>query len=502
MDPRRTRARDAGLIAGPALLATALCLIQLTGRSLGFDEGASVAIASQHGGALWHGIAHDGGNMAGYYVLLHVLIGLFGNTLVVLRLPSALAIGATTGIVSLLALRLFDRRAALAASLISAVSLPLAFWGQSARSYAVLVALCAGSFLALVALIDGRRTRVAWAAYVLCASLAIYMSLMAVLVIISQLVVLGWRRERIRVVASTLPAIAVLCVPLMVLAARRGSGQLFWVPSPTWTAAKQVFESLTSAGLEPSFHATATTDALLVVTIALALGIAAAVVWRREEWGTMLAVSWLVVPVAIVWVESLVGQSFFLPRNLLPSVPAAALLIGWGLTRPRVPLLLGLGGIAAVLTLRALQLAPSYGVSPEDWHGATAFVLAHSKPADCVAFYPSDGRQAFDYYVSSPALPRAPRPVLPTAPFTEVRAYVEEYATLSAAQLSAVKAECPRLWFISSHQGQPDGPAGSRANLARYRALRAALTAAYPISSTRYFGYAAPVRVQLLSRGR
>ncbi len=235
MDPRRTRARDAGLIAGPALLATALCLIQLTGRSLGFDEGASVAIASQHGGALWHGIAHDGGNMAGYYVLLHVLIGLFGNTLVVLRLPSALAIGATTGIVSLLALRLFDRRAALAASLISAVSLPLAFWGQSARSYAVLVALCAGSFLALVALIDGRRTRVAWAAYVLCASLAIYMSLMAVIVIISQLVVLGWRRERIRVVASTLPAIAVLCVPLMVLAARRGSGQLFWVPSPTWT---------------------------------------------------------------------------------------------------------------------------------------------------------------------------------------------------------------------------------------------------------------------------
>jgi hypothetical protein len=92
--------------------------------------------------------------------------------------------------------------------------------------------------------------------------------------------------------------------------------------------------------------------------------------------------------------------------------------------------------------------------------------------------------------------------VLPTAPFTEVRAYVEDYATLSATQLSAVKADCPRLWFISSHQGQPDGPAGSRANLARYRALRAALTASYPTSATRYFGYAAPVRVQLLSRGR
>lgn len=494
------RPRQAALVAGPALLAAALCFYELSGRSLGFDEAASVAIASQHGGELWHAIAHDGGNMAGYYVLLHVLISLFGNSEVVLRLPSALAIGAATALVELIALRLFDRRAALAAGLLSAVSLPLVFWGQSARSYALLVALSAGSFLAFLVLLDGRRVRIAWVAYVLCTALAIYMSLMAVLIIPAQLLVLAWRRERIRLIGSTLPAIAVCCVPLMVLAARRGSGQLFWVARPNWSGEKQVLEALSSAGLEPNIHATATTDALLVLTIVLLLAIAAVVVWRRAGWAPALVLSWLLVPVLVAFVESFIGQPIFLPRNLLMCVPAATLLLGWGLTRSRVPALIALASVAGLLALRALQLAPSYGVSPEDWRAATAHVLAASRPGDCVAFYPSDGRQAFEYYLASSARARAPRPVLPTAPWDQVRAYVEDYASLSPSQLAAVHAVCPRLWFISSHQGQPNGPAGSRANWHRYLSLRSALTDTYAVSSERSFGYAAPVQVVLLRR--
>ena len=61
------------------MLAIALCLYELTTRSLWLDEAATVAIASQHGSALWHAMTHDGGNMLGYYALLHVLIGWFGD---------------------------------------------------------------------------------------------------------------------------------------------------------------------------------------------------------------------------------------------------------------------------------------------------------------------------------------------------------------------------------------------------------------------------------------
>ncbi|MBV8711618.1 MAG: hypothetical protein JOY56_07550, partial [Solirubrobacterales bacterium] len=98
------------VVAAPAALALVLCLYELTARSLWLDEAATVAIAGQHGSALWSAIAHDGGNMLGYYALLHVLIGWFGHGALVIRLPSAVAAATCAGIVALLGRRLFDRR--------------------------------------------------------------------------------------------------------------------------------------------------------------------------------------------------------------------------------------------------------------------------------------------------------------------------------------------------------------------------------------------------------
>ena len=156
--PVRAGARDLrgwGAIAGPAALAAVLCLIGLGGRSLGFDEGATASIAAQHGSALWRAIAHDGGNMSAYYLLMHVLIGVFGNGLVVLRLPSVIATVATVALIGLIAERLFaDRRLVVGAGLLAAVSLPLVYWGQTARGYAPMVAFVCAGILAFVALVD------------------------------------------------------------------------------------------------------------------------------------------------------------------------------------------------------------------------------------------------------------------------------------------------------------------------------------------------------------
>src|SRR5205085_3992307 len=104
---RESRVWDVVVVAVPAVVAIALCLYELTTRSLWLDEAATVAIAGQHGSALWSAISHDGGNMLGYYALLHVLIAWFGDGTFVLRLPSVLAAGGAAGAVSLLGLRLF-----------------------------------------------------------------------------------------------------------------------------------------------------------------------------------------------------------------------------------------------------------------------------------------------------------------------------------------------------------------------------------------------------------
>ena len=510
-----TRTRDWLAIAIPTALSVVLCLLEIAGRSLGFDESATVTIAAQHGSALGSAIAHDGGNMSGYYLLEHLVIGAFGNGTAVVRLPSVIAAVATVALTAAIALRLFGYRAAFAAGSLAAVSLPLVFWAQSARGYALMVAFVAAAYLVLITIVTRsaqlapgaapRTDRRAWVAFVVLMALATYSSFVAVLVIPAQLLALAPRRRRthVRPFIYSFVAYAVLCVPLFVLAVRRGSGQLFWVPRPTHKIEVQVLQELTSAGLQPSFHRTATTTPLLIATVAALLAIAvwAGRRWRQREsaWGLGVALAWLVVPVAITFVYSLVAQPLFQPRNVLMAVPAVALLLGAALGHPGLPKFVAPAALVALVALRGLQLGASYGVSPEPWQQATAYVQANSRPGDCIAFYPLDGRMAFQYYIGTDRVAdaRAPRSILPLARWGTVTPYVEEYATLSSAQIARRTAGCRRVWFVSSHEGQLDGPAQSLANRARYVALRERLAGQFGHVPIKKFGYAAAVHVQL-----
>lgn len=543
---RDDRLRDAASVLGPAMLAAALCLIDLTSRSLGFDEAASVTIASQQGHALGAAIAHDGGNMSGYYVLLRLLTALFGTGPFIIRLPSVVAIAATAGLTALLGLRLFNRRAAVAAGVLTAVSLPLVFWGQDARGYAPMVALVTASFVAFVALADTEPgapiNRGAQIGYFASLTAAAYFSFVAVLVIPAQLIALAWRRHALRRVGYTIAVSVIFWIPLMVLAKLRGSGQLFWVPRPSYTVFKQVFEALTSAGLQPSFGARPLTYVLLGITLAMWIAMAVSHIriaarprpqaarsrpraerqvagdngdlvgaatpdpsahTRTEVWGQAVVLLWLAVPFAVALVESLITQPIFTPRNLLLAVPAASLTLAFGLTDRRLPRRLALIAFVALVALRALVLAPTYAVSPEDWRYATKTVVTLARPGDCVAFYPLDSRMPFSYYVRSLGYEAAaPRPVFPAAQWSVVKPYVEEYRTLGGAKLRRIVRGCPRLWLVASHEGQKKGPAGSKLNFRRYRQLKHRLRHFYAVHQKMRFGYAATIHVMLLSNRR
>jgi uncharacterized membrane protein len=499
---QRARRRDALAVGLPALVAAVLCLYDLTTRSLWLDEAATVAIASQHGAAFGAALAHDGGNMLGYYGPMHVLLGLFGSGALVLRLPSVVAAVGTVALVGLLGLRLFDRRVAALAGTLTAVSLSLVYWGQDARGYALMIALIAASFLAFVRLLDADSGRRAWLAYVAVTVAAVYAGLEAVLVVPAQLVLLAWHRERWRTVSSALLVTAACCVPLAVLAASRGSGQLFWVPPPSFRILEQVLQSLTSSGLQPAFY-TSTSTALLVLSL-VGLGVGAALVgrlWRADRAaadGPALVLGWLLIPALLALLEATVGQSIFQPRYLLVSLPATSLMLAWTIVQLPIPRVLALTAVAALIALRALQLAPAYGVSPENWRAATAYVLTHTRPGDCAAFYPLDNRQAFRYYLSPTA--RAPRPILPRLPWRWVHPFVEDYSSLSPARLARISGNCGRVWLIASHEGRSGGPPISRRNYLRFLALVNGLQARYPSSRTFSFSPERVVTVTLYAR--
>ena len=509
---RRDTLASLAAVAIPTAIALALCLYDIGGRNLWLDEAATVSIASQHGGALGSALAHDGGNMLGYYALIHVLIGWFGSGSFLIRLPSALGAGATVALIGLLGLRLFGRRAAWLAGLLGGVSLSMVYWGQNARGYTLMLALICGSFLSLVWLLESRA---GWwrpgLTYVGLTTAALYVGLEAVLILPVQLGLLAWHRDRVRPVLVAMGAVAACCVPLAVLAASRGSGQLFWVPSPSYRTLRQVVQSLGSAGLEPNFY-TGSGRWLMFLTLALILAAALRVGYafrspagRRQAWRTSLVLGWLILPLAITVVVSELGQSIFQARYLLVSLPAVALLLGWlldGIWRSagtRGPgWLLAVGLLGVLLGLRMAQIVPSYGKSSEPWQAVTQHVRQQARPGDCVAFYPLDARMPFRYYLSGHAT--VPAPVLPSLPWNQVRPYVEQYAVPPASGLASTVSGCSRVWVVSSHGGEADGPPVSRAHLSGYLALLDGLNRLYPDRQSLSFGHAGLISVSLFSR--
>jgi hypothetical protein len=207
----------------------------------------------------------------------------------------------------------------------------------------------------------------------------------------------------------------------------------------------------------------------------------------------------MVIPFLLALLESAIGQSIFQARYLLVSLPAVSLMLAWTVGDRRLPWILGVGLIAALLALRAAQLAPSYGVSPENWRAATSYVVARAAPGDCLAFYPLDNRQPFEYYVGRRGA-GAPRSILPAVAWGQGRAYVEDYATLSSSQLAALPARCGRVLLVSSHEGAVGGPPVSRQNRARLVALVAGLQREYPRAHTVSFGTARTITLTVFGR--
>ena len=461
-----------------------------------------------------------------YYLGLHVLIALFGDGLVVLRIVSVLADALTAGLVGLLALRLFTSRGvALVAGALSGLSVGLVFWGQDARGYAAMVTAGTAAFYALVVLLqsDARHPppRLALAGYGLATALALYIGFDAVLVIPAQLlIVLVLARRLLPALIGVLIVVALACVPLVVLAINRGSSQLFWVPPLSLEVLWQTLVTLVSAGLPPNFHTHALT--VIAAVVFSGVGLIALVLAWRSRWETegaglvLVPALWLVVPLVIGVAAAAAGEPIELARIAILMMPALALLLGWVLIgprdglaavpgrlgSPRVSFMVGLGGLAVILALRLAVLVPSYSATPEPWKQVAARVLAGSRAGDCIAFYPQDGRMPFGYYVQQTrgAADRAPRAILPVEPWSSRAPHVEQYAVPSPGSLAGLTRGCSRLWLISSHQGQAHGTAISRRNYAGYLAIQRELDGVYGTPVTSSSGYAAKINVFLYAR--
>ncbi|MFG3018980.1 glycosyltransferase family 39 protein [Streptomyces sp. NPDC048254] len=162
-----------------------------------------------------------------YYLLVHALFRLFpgADPLLVLRLPSVLAVAVTAGLLTLLGARYAGPRAGLLAGLVFAVLPPVQRYAQEGRSYALVCALVVWATCLLVRAVDTGTAR-AWAGYGAVLLTACLLHEFAVLVLAAHAVAVP--REARRAWLRAAGAVVAALAPLAVLSMRQ-SAQVAWI---------------------------------------------------------------------------------------------------------------------------------------------------------------------------------------------------------------------------------------------------------------------------------
>jgi 4-amino-4-deoxy-L-arabinose transferase-like glycosyltransferase len=347
-----------------------------------------------------------------YYMLLEAWMSVAGTSETAARLLSTIFDLGLVVATFALGRRLAGETAGLLAAFLLAISPFHVEFSQEARMYTLLALLGALSTFALIRLgtlpdrmasatHDG-PSRYAplvstwWWAYVAAATLMIYTHAYSVFMMAAHTVVVGAALARGRLRFFERWLVAVLAVALLyqpwlsVFAVQFSHVQRgFWIPEPGWSSPADTL--ITYAGSE----------ALLWILGPLALwGLVRA--WRRADVapgisaGLLLTV-WLIAPIALPLLLSLIGSPVFLPKYTIAATVPFALLVA-----------LGLGGLhryaigataAAVLVFTGYALSQYYTSPQKDgWRQAVHTLEARAEPGDVVVFYPFFTQIPWDVY--------------------------------------------------------------------------------------------------------
>ena len=414
------------------LAALVLRLPHLSGKSLWLDEISSLTFAEMRWPDFWSLVKRHEGNMVAYYLLLRAWIQL-GDNRVVAKLLSILFGVLTVPAIYHLGKEFYDRRVGLICACLLTVSACHVRASQWIRSYSLLLLL-----LVLATLFLGRSVRQPtfrnWTLYVLCAALAVYSHLYAVLALAAQLLSalvipireVPWKRMLIAIFA-----LCVLLAPAVAYVFFHNTGQLDWLPFP------KPWELVHWAVFMAGAGSTGVAYVLLAICLAIAIssfGPSRSTPWpesRVDRWRSALPVIWLVGPAAIAFLFSYYKPIFFF-RYLIICFPAFILVVGHGITQWR-PSKFRTTVLAVALCLSLISVGLAYKTE-EDWDGSMRYLLSRVHNGDAV--FPGAGGVPLAYFRRHWSTPRA-------APWLEL----PEYAKTEASVADFARKH-PRVWVV------------------------------------------------------
>jgi hypothetical protein len=391
-------------LAAITAVAVALRAAFVGGQSLGYEEVFTAHIAEASSlGALWHGVKATESTPPLYYVLTWLWVKLAGSHgAVALRMTSLLA-GSLSVPVSFLAMRRFvSTRLALVVAWLCAVSPVLVSYAIYARSYALLVLVCALSVWALGALLE----RPSWQRFTLwglAAALCLWTHYFTAFLLAAEVGVLFVRlpRERRRLLLC-LAGVAAASAPLwsVFLTQNDASERTAYIATESLSGRLEgvvrqfaMGTNVPSAWLEGAG-----------IAVVAAAGLYALVSARREPSARVLgALALLGAGLPILSALSGIDDKL-LARNLLGVWIAVAPFAAYGLTRLRsAPLLVYT--VICIATVIAVESDWRYQ-GQTDWGGASERIQAQAA-GEPVAVEPGLELAVASLYMHRPQLASA-----------------------------------------------------------------------------------------------
>ena len=419
--PREFEAGPLWMRVLPPLAVLGVLLWGIQGPSFWRDESATLAAVQRPFGDMIRMLGHVDAVHGGYYMIMWAVARLAGTGELAMRLPSVIAMIIATVAVAALGRRLVSPGAGFAAGMLFAILPEVSFYGQDARSYAMVAAAAAIASYLLVRAMDaeppGRpRWLLAYAAAILALGI---LNVFALLIIPAHAVTVGLRCRAARsdrparVLAlgwlAAVAAATVILSPLLLLAWRQ-RGQISWLKSSVNVGVSNVERLI---GPPHMFVAVAVVLAagLLISALGGREKMRAAWPWRLPA----LCVPWAILPAAILMGIS-VFDHIYTFRYIFFSAPAAALIGGAALAALGRVL-----GTLALVIVALLAFHPQMGDRLPGGHGdnirqVDRIVAANMRPGDNV-FYTNVNAESFgaaypyglgrlrDIAIGQPAIP-------------------------------------------------------------------------------------------------
>jgi mannosyltransferase len=441
------RWRAAAARYAPAVLAAAvMAVLGVWGlardSAMGNDEVATrwAALLPLH--LLAHLLRHVDAVHGLYYLLMHGWM-VVGTSPAVIRIPSLIAMVVAVALTVIIGRRLTGSGwAGLFAGLIVALTPAISYYAQTARSYALVFACVLGSTLALLHALAaeagagegerGGRARFPagrWLVYAVLLVAGGYLNELSLLVVAAHAVTVLLARYGRRVLLHWAGTAAVSVIVVLPLAARsaREDAAISWITRPGLVSVRVLFHD---------YFGVSTAVAVLLLCCAVAAVLPP--LRRRHHtpgpaWWSQGGVSLpsvaaplLLVPGALLILESLVARPLYVDRYVLYGEAGAALLAGAGLVRigrwlagvTDRRMLLWAPGVLVCVAVLVLQLGPQQRArTPQsrlfDFGGPSRYLAGHAQPGDGVLFfskffrkarlgYPADYRNVSDFAQAEP----------------------------------------------------------------------------------------------------